>query len=58
LSSELAFKPTFIVKISKKLLIPWDESHEHEEELLKGSTQCLKLDQLGGKDWNNSDGGV
>lgn len=53
-------------KISKKLLIPWDESqdgggkktHENEKQLPKGSVQYPKLDQLGGKDWNNLDGGV
>lgn len=29
-----------------------------EEELPKGTMQCLKPDQLGGKDWNNLDGEV
>lgn len=28
------------------------------EELPKGTMQCLKPDQLGGKDWNNLDGEV
>lgn len=35
-----------------------EEENMSEEELPKGTMQCLKPDQLGGKDWNNLDGEV
>lgn len=35
-----------------------EKTHESDEELPKGSVQYLKLDQLEGKGWNNSDAGV
>lgn len=34
------------------------KTHESEKELPKGGVWYPKLDQPGGKDWNNLDGGI